>query len=129
MPLAVHGRLFSRGVSFLKQFLQFPTSQLDLDFNFTPLDPAYSLLTTGTLNADHNGMLSPSRVVHISIDPSISAGNPAATADGDEAGGAGFTGTRQLSDIVDGAGRAYIPIMVVRAGDPEQEVLGLALLE
>ncbi|KAJ3538493.1 hypothetical protein NMY22_g5134 [Coprinellus aureogranulatus] len=92
MPLAVHGRLFSQGVRtlpFLQKFLQFPISQLDLDFNFTPLDPAYSLLTTGTLNADHDGTLSPSRVVHVSIDPSISVGKLAATADGDEAGGAG----------------------------------------
>lgn len=68
----------------------FITSCFIPDFNFTPLDPAYSLLTTATLSPEHETMLSPSRVVHTSIDPTVSVATPAAAAaDGDEAGGAG----------------------------------------
>lgn len=71
------------------------------DFNFTPLDPAYSLLTTATLNAEHETVLSPSRVVHVSIDPSISIATPAAAAaDGDEAGAAGGDGEEEDPDRV-----------------------------
>ncbi|RXW24793.1 hypothetical protein EST38_g1106 [Candolleomyces aberdarensis] len=58
------------------------------DFNFTPPDPAYSLLTRTTLLPEHEEILRPSYVVHRSVDPTVplSPSQPAA-ADADEGGG------------------------------------------
>uniref|UniRef100_A0A8H8CQR4 Endonuclease/exonuclease/phosphatase domain-containing protein n=1 Tax=Psilocybe cubensis TaxID=181762 RepID=A0A8H8CQR4_PSICU len=41
------------------------------NFNFTPNDPAYSLVTGDTLLSPQKDTIKPSRVVHSSIDPSI----------------------------------------------------------
>lgn len=60
------------------------------DFNFTPLDPAYSLLTTSALLPEHEAMLKPSYVVHKSVDPSVAvASTSASQADAEEGGGGG----------------------------------------
>jgi len=53
------------------------------DFNFTPTDPAYSLLVGDPLTAQQKKDLAVSRVVHASIDPSV-AHTVAATKDDDE---------------------------------------------
>lgn len=60
------------------------------DFNFTPLDPAYSLLTTSALLPEHEAMLKPSYVVHKSVDPSVAvASTSASQVDAEEGGGGG----------------------------------------
>ncbi|KAL4064917.1 Endonuclease/exonuclease/phosphatase [Scleroderma yunnanense] len=41
------------------------------DFNFTPDDPAYSLLVGNALSAEQKHRLDASRVVHVSIDPTV----------------------------------------------------------
>ena len=56
-----------------------------LDFNFSPDDAAYSLLVGDTLLPDQLSHLSISRVVHVSIDPSVSCtSDNAAAKDGEE---------------------------------------------
>ncbi|CAL1695497.1 unnamed protein product [Somion occarium] len=41
------------------------------DFNFTPEDPVYSLLIGDSLLPEQRARLAPSRVVHVTIDPSV----------------------------------------------------------
>ncbi|KAJ7169963.1 Endonuclease/exonuclease/phosphatase [Mycena filopes] len=55
------------------------------DFNFSPDDPAYSLLVGGQLNAEHRDRLETSRVVHVSIDPTVPPTTKAAPTE-DESG-------------------------------------------
>jgi RNA exonuclease NGL2 len=56
------------------------------DFNCTPNDATYSLLTGQPLSDDHKGHLSRSRVTHVSVDPTvpISPVNSAEEEDGSE---------------------------------------------
>ncbi|KAF6766282.1 Endonuclease/exonuclease/phosphatase [Ephemerocybe angulata] len=56
------------------------------DFNFAPLDPAYSLLTASTLLPDHETLLRPSYVVHTSVDPTVAASPAQVAADAEEGG-------------------------------------------
>ncbi|KAJ7631000.1 Endonuclease/exonuclease/phosphatase [Roridomyces roridus] len=51
------------------------------DFNFSPDDPAYSLLVGEQLNAEQRERLDFSRVVHVSIDPSVPPTTAAPLAD------------------------------------------------
>ncbi|PPQ88628.1 hypothetical protein CVT25_010204 [Psilocybe cyanescens] len=55
------------------------------DFNFTPIDPAYSLVTGDTLLSVQKETITSSRVVHSSIDPSVVTNTPIAAVE-DEAG-------------------------------------------
>ncbi|KAJ6575204.1 Endonuclease/exonuclease/phosphatase [Mycena capillaripes] len=55
------------------------------DFNFSPDDPGYSLLVGSQLTAEQCDRLKISRVVHVSIDPTVSKTVTAAPAD-DESG-------------------------------------------
>ncbi|KAJ8521452.1 hypothetical protein ONZ45_g1851 [Pleurotus djamor] len=52
-------------------------------FNFGPDDPAYSLLVGDPLSPEHNALLSPSRVVHASIDPIIETSTQVDKGDGE----------------------------------------------
>jgi len=55
------------------------------DFNFSPDDPGYSLLVGDQLNAEQRDRLETSRVVHVSIDPTVPPtvkGAPAEDEDG-----------------------------------------------
>lgn len=57
------------------------------DFNFSPEEPGYALLVGDMLTPAQEELLERSRVVHVSVDPTIPLTNPAA-ADDDEDGGA-----------------------------------------
>ncbi|KAH9984669.1 Endonuclease/exonuclease/phosphatase [Russula compacta] len=57
------------------------------DFNFSPMEPGYALLVGDMLTPAQEKLLERSRVVHVSVDPSVLLTNPAAT-DDDEDGGA-----------------------------------------
>jgi len=45
------------------------------DFNFTPIDPAYTFVVGDTLLPEQEAMISSSFVIHSSVDPSIGANN------------------------------------------------------
>lgn len=55
-----------------------------LDFNFTPVDPAYSLATGDPLVAFQKDMITPSMVVHSSRDPRVVENSKAAVEDESE---------------------------------------------
>ncbi len=57
------------------------------DFNFGPEEPGYALLVGDMLTPAQEELLERSRVVHVSVDPTIPLTNPAAAND-DEDGGA-----------------------------------------
>lgn len=61
---------------------------LDLDFNFNPSDAAYSLLVRDPLTTDQKAEIAVSRVVHVTIDPSIPIADPKKAAAEDEEDGA-----------------------------------------
>jgi len=61
-----------------------PTPNPPTDFNFPPNDPAYSLLTGDPLLPDKEDRLSKSRVVHISVDPTVPLTAPKAPAEDEE---------------------------------------------
>jgi len=54
------------------------------DFNFSPKEPGYALLVGDPLTPAQEELLEKSRVVHISIDPSVPLTNPTATATNDD---------------------------------------------
>lgn len=51
------------------------------DFNFSPEDPGYSLLVGDELTPDQENRLQNSRVVHVSVDPTVTTTPSAAGAD------------------------------------------------
>ncbi|KAF8507186.1 Endonuclease/exonuclease/phosphatase [Russula emetica] len=57
------------------------------DFNFSPEEPGYALLVGDMLTPAQEELLERSRVVHVSVDPTVPLTNPAAAND-DEDGGA-----------------------------------------
>ena len=57
-----------------------------IDFNFSPGEPGYALLAGDTLTQAQEDLLEKSRVVHVSVDPSVPLTN-LATTDEDEDGG------------------------------------------
>ena len=57
------------------------------DFNFSPEEPGYTLLVGDMLTPAQEELLERSRVVHVSVDPTVPLTNPAAAND-DEDGGA-----------------------------------------
>ncbi|KAI0002109.1 Endonuclease/exonuclease/phosphatase [Russula vinacea] len=57
------------------------------DFNFSPAEPGYALLVGDTLTTAQEELLEKSRVVHVSVDPTVPLTNPFAIND-DEDGGA-----------------------------------------
>lgn len=59
----------------------------NLDFNFGPDDPGYSLLVGDPLLAAQEDRMAPSRVVHRSLDPSIPPTSAKVPGDEDEGGG------------------------------------------
>jgi len=62
------------------------------DFNFHPAEPGYALLVGDPLTPAQEELLERSRVVHVSVDPSVPLSDPAATNDDDEGGGGGGGG-------------------------------------
>jgi len=54
------------------------------DFNFSPDDPAYSLLVGDTLLADQEQRLLSSHVVHVSVDPTVPRSTKAIPEEGNE---------------------------------------------
>jgi len=73
-----------------------------LDFNFAPDDPAYSLLVGNPLNAAQSLHLQMSRVVHMSIDPTV----PPSTKKADDEEG---DGSETDPDRVINNSRAAVP--------------------
>lgn len=63
----------------------------NLDFNFPPDDPAYSLMMGDPLLPEQKARLAASRVVHITIDPDVSATPNVDTVEGEEGGEVGKT--------------------------------------
>ncbi len=63
------------------QIAAFPT-----DFNFTPADPAYSLLVGDPVLPAQAAALSASRVVHVTLDPSVPLEDPKKVANDEEGG-------------------------------------------
>ncbi|OSX67455.1 hypothetical protein POSPLADRAFT_1042669 [Postia placenta MAD-698-R-SB12] len=61
------------------------------DFNFPPDDPAYSLMMGDPLLPEQKARLAASRVVHITIDPDVSATPNVDTVEGEEGGEVGKT--------------------------------------
>jgi RNA exonuclease NGL2 len=59
-----------------------------VDFNFSPAEPGYALLVGDALTPAQEELLERSRVVHVSVDPSVPLSNPAAATDDDDEGGA-----------------------------------------
>lgn len=55
-----------------------------LDFNFAPDDPAYSLLVGDTLLSEQEALISPSLVVHKSIDPAVPPTGPKVAKEGED---------------------------------------------
>jgi len=53
------------------------------DFNFSPAEPGYALLVGDTLTPAQEELLERSRVVHVSVDPSVPLLDPAGTNDDD----------------------------------------------
>ncbi|KAH8120388.1 Endonuclease/exonuclease/phosphatase [Phellopilus nigrolimitatus] len=70
-----------------KNNLQASPSFLAGDFNFNPSDAAYSLLVGDPLTPQQAADIEASRVVHVSIDPSIPVAGPKQAADDDEESG------------------------------------------
>lgn len=64
-----------------------PSSRLNrfADFNFAPIDPAYAMIVGAPWSLFHEVEVSNTRVIHVSIDPSIKSS--AVPADDDEGGG------------------------------------------
>jgi RNA exonuclease NGL2 len=58
------------------------------DFNFSPGGPGYALLAGETLTPAQEELLEKSRVVHVSVDPSVPLTSPTTTAEDEEGGGA-----------------------------------------
>ncbi|KAH0838377.1 Endonuclease/exonuclease/phosphatase [Lanmaoa asiatica] len=67
----------------LWQLHDWPCIVAGADFNFSPDDPAYSLLAGEPLSLEQQGRLQVSRVVHVSIDPTV----PASISKGADEGG------------------------------------------
>jgi RNA exonuclease NGL2 len=71
-----------------------PTPELNekpflyIDFNFSPGEPGYALLAGETLTQAQEELLEKSRVVHVSVDPSVPLTNPATTDEDEDGGGA-----------------------------------------
>jgi RNA exonuclease NGL2 len=63
------------------------SSPTPTDFNFSPAEPGYALLVGDTLTPAQEELLERSRVVHVSVDPSVPLSDPAGTNDDDEGGG------------------------------------------
>jgi RNA exonuclease NGL2 len=61
---------------------------LNTDFNFSPRGPGYSLLAGEPLTTSQEELLDKSRVVHVSVDPSVPLANPAVTNEDEDGGGA-----------------------------------------
>lgn len=57
------------------------------DFNFTPTDPAYSLLVGDPILPARASEFSVSRVVHVSLDPSVPIADPKKAVNDEEDGG------------------------------------------
>ena len=57
------------------------------DFNFTPTDPAYSLLVGDPILPSRTADFSASRVVHVSLDPSVPLADPKKAANDEEDAG------------------------------------------
>lgn len=55
-----------------------------LDFNFTPSDPAYALIVGDPLLSEQVACIEASRVVHVSVDPTVSEANKLVSSDNDE---------------------------------------------
>ena len=64
-----------------------PTLTFTADFNFHPGEPGYALLAGDALTPAQERLLAESRVVHVSVDPSVPPTGSAETNE-DEAGGA-----------------------------------------
>ncbi|KIJ45631.1 hypothetical protein M422DRAFT_82422, partial [Sphaerobolus stellatus SS14] len=74
------------------------------DFNFPPSDPAYAFLVGETLSPTQSKIMADSRVIHISIDPSILPDNPVPPKDDEE----GATATAADPDrVITNSRRAY----------------------
>jgi RNA exonuclease NGL2 len=71
------------------------------DFNFAPDDPAYSLLLGDTILPAQEARLQASRVVHVSVDPSVSVTSPKALSEDDE-GAATVTSTNSKTHDEEG---------------------------
>lgn len=66
-------------------------TEIDLDFNFAPDDPAYSLLVGDPLLACQEERLANSRVVHVTIDPDVPPAPLKTSAEDEEGGEVGET--------------------------------------
>lgn len=56
------------------------------DFNFTPTDPGYALLVGDSVLSDQAAAISASRVVHVTMDPSVPLADPKKVANDEEGG-------------------------------------------
>jgi RNA exonuclease NGL2 len=70
------------------------------DFNFSPEEPGYALLVGNMLTPAQEQLLERSRVVHVSVDPTVPLTNPAAAND-DEDGGAQADPDRVITNARD----------------------------
>ena len=83
------------------------TASRTTDFNFGPTEPGYALLVGDTLTPAQEGLLDRSRVVHVSVDPSVPLSNPAAAAkDDDDEGGGGGAETPDPDRVITNARKA-----------------------
>lgn len=85
------------------------------DFNFSPAEPSYALLVGDTLTPAQEELLERSRVVHVSVDPSVPLSDPAGTNDddddsnnnnADDGGGGGGGGSGDPDRVITNARRA-----------------------
>lgn len=72
------------------------------DFNFSPEDPAYSLLVGDPLAAEQKHSLDVSRVVHVSIDPGVSMSSTTEPEEGEEEDPDRVIRNSRVAEISDG---------------------------